>query len=75
MSDQDLEAIVMEILESSSTNGNQRLWRIGQRGPARRDPSIVRRRKRRSKRNPLRTSLRIIFLGLVILCTPLLFSV
>ncbi len=75
MSDQDLEAIVMAVLESSSANGNQRPERIGQRGSVRREPLIVRRRRRRFKRNPLRTSLRLIFLGVVILCTPLLFSV
>lgn len=75
MSDQDLEAIVMAVLESSSANGNQRPERIGQRGSVRREPLVVRRRRRRFKRNRLRTSLRLIFLGVVILCTPLLFSV
>ena len=75
MSDQELEAIVMEVLERSRTNGNQGPERIGQRGSVRREPLIVRRRKHRFKRNPLRTSLRLIFLGVVILCTPLLFSV
>lgn len=85
MSERDLEAIVVEILASSASAQNQPEAvaanvqsgnsRSGTGRPAgdRRKAYVARPRQRRSLRNPLRTSLRVIFVGLVVLCVPLLF--
>ena len=87
MPDKDLEAIITEVLESYQLIKNQegeaptivRGGKLGnfdnRRAMDRRAAFIVPRRKRRPSRNPLRTSLRLIFVGLVVLCVPLLFSV
>jgi len=76
-SEKDLEAIITEILASSAPTGSRRKpVNAGDRRPAsRHNTYIARPRKRRSSRNPLYTSLRLIIMGLVILLVPLLFSV
>jgi len=76
MSDRDLETIITEILASSepiATSGSH--LKAGDRKPVDTHLNLaVRRRKPRPPRNPLRTSLRLIVLGLVILLVPLLFA-
>jgi hypothetical protein len=76
MPDRDLETIITEILASSEpiVTSAKRL-KAGDRMPV--DPRLnfaARRRKPRPPRYPLRTSLRLIVLGLVILLVPLLFA-
>ena len=76
MPEKDLEAIITEILASSKPilTGGKRV-KAGDRMPVDPRPNFaVRRRKPRPPRNPLRTSLRLIVLGLVILLVPLLFA-
>jgi hypothetical protein len=87
MSERDLEAIISEILENAAVM-TSRKRAVGpmvkggnggaagrKMGGARGRPYVVRRREPRPQRKPLRNSLRLIFLGLVVLCIPLLFSV
>jgi hypothetical protein len=76
MSEKDIEIIIAEILASSPPVGNTgNKDRNSDPRPANRNRNaIVRLRKRRPQRNPLYTSLRLIFMGLVILLVPLLFS-
>lgn len=85
MPENDLETIITEFLKSydaarSNTNETATLidaLRTAESGPqpaiGRHNRYVVRPRKRRLERHPLRTSLRLIFVGLVILCVPLLF--
>jgi len=77
MSEKDLETIITEILASSAPRdrSRQHLKAGGRRPASRHNTFIARPRKRRSPRNPLYTSLRLIIMGLVILLVPLLFSV
>ena len=76
MSEKNIETIIAEILASSPPVGNTGNYdRISDLRPTnRRRNTIVRLRQRRLQRNPLYTSLRLIFMGLVILLVPLLFS-
>lgn len=76
MSEKDLEAIVTAILASSQPIAdNGQYVKVGRRIPdIRRQTPIPRPRKRRTPRNPLYTSLRVMIVGLVILLVPLLFS-
>jgi hypothetical protein len=76
MSPKDIETTITEILASATPA-------LGRHKPSNsvdRKPSyqpntfIARPRKRRPRRNPLYTSLRLIILGLVLLLVPLLFS-
>jgi hypothetical protein len=76
LSEKNIETIIAEILASSPPVGNTGNYdRISDLRPTnRRRNTIVRLRQRRLQRNPLYTSLRLIFMGLVILLVPLLFS-
>ena len=85
MSEKDLEAIITQILESSvqltdqgrktaTTNSGGKNGRLGRPLAVDRSKTyLVRRRKGRPQRNPLRASMRLIFAGVVVLCVPLLF--
>lgn len=76
MSEKDLEAIITEILANSLPSDKiaHQVENSSRRPADRRLTAIARSRKRRTRRNPLYASLRLIILGLVILLVPLMFS-
>lgn len=77
MPEKELDAIILEILANSQASSDNRADQVGNssRRPAdRRVTFVARPRKRRTRRNPLYTSLRLIILGLVVLLVPLMFS-